>query len=104
MDSLIELWKKKGKILEGIKNSIFINDHVEEIADKRNAICQVCPDIDTTGHKCYVPGTQPCCGVCGCSLKLLQRSLSSECENGKWKAVLSEEEADELNNHLYKED
>jgi hypothetical protein len=47
-----------------------------------------------------MPGTQPCCGICGCSLAFLQRSLSSSCEAGKWKAVLTEEEDDLLNDHL----
>jgi len=102
MESFLEIWKKKEKILEGIKNSIFRKEHVEEVADQRNQICQVCPDIDTTGDKCFMPGTQPCCGVCGCSLKLLQRSLSSSCEKGHWKAVLSEEEEEKLIDNLNK--
>jgi hypothetical protein len=98
--TLLEVWKQKGKILEGIKNSVFKQEHVEEIATKRNAICQSCDLIDKTGDKCFMPGTQPCCGVCGCSLQFLQRSLSSKCEAGKWDAILTDEENDELNNHL----
>lgn len=51
-----------------------------------------------------VPGTQPCCnqdkGGCGCSLKLKTRSLSSECPTGKWKAEITEEEEDQLNQKL----
>jgi len=101
--SLIEVWKHKGKILEGIKNSVFKNEHVEEIAHRRDTICQSCTLIDREGSKCVMPGTQPCCGVCGCSLRLLQRSLSSSCEAGKWAAVLSEDEADALENHLNEE-
>ena len=98
--TFLEVWKKKGKILEGIKNSIFKTEHVEEIAEKRNQICQNCDDIDRGGDKCFAPGTQPCCGVCGCSLQFLQRSLSSECEAGKWKAVLTEKEEQKLNKKL----
>ena len=98
--TFLEVWKKKGKILEGIKNSVFKNEHVEEIATQRDKICQSCNDIDRTGSKCFAPGTQPCCGICGCSLKFLQRSLASECEAGHWKAVLTQEEADELENKL----
>ncbi len=100
MDGLIQIWKKKGKILEGIKNSIFKNEHVEEIAASRDEICQKCEFIDRSGDKCAVPGTQPCCGSCGCSLQFLQRSLSSSCEEGKWKAVLSENEEEALNKKL----
>lgn len=101
--SLIEIWKEKGKILEGIKNSIFKKENVEEIANYRNSICVSCEHIDIEGSKCFAPGTQPCCGVCGCSLKFLQRSLSSKCEAGKWDAVLTEDEADALDNNLNSE-
>jgi hypothetical protein len=100
METILEVWKKKGKILEGIKNSFFKKKHVEEVAAARNAICQACPNIDRSGDKCFAPGTQPCCGICGCSLQFLQRSLSSKCEADKWQAVLTEEEADELQNKL----
>ena len=102
MKGLIEIWKKKGKILEGIKNSIFKNEHVEEIAAARNEICQKCEFIDRSGDKCAVPGTQPCCGSCGCSLQFLQRSLSSFCHEDKWDAVLSEKEEKALNKKLKK--
>lgn len=102
--SLLEVWKHRGQILEGIKNSVFKNEHVEEIALKRDEICQACPMIDREGSKCVMPGTQPCCGVCGCSLQFLQRSLSSKCEMDKWSAVLSEEEADKLYEHLNPEE
>jgi hypothetical protein len=39
-----------------------------------------------------VPGTQPCCSKCGCSLSLKLRSLSSECPVGKWDAYFTEEQ------------
>ena len=98
--NLLEIWKDKGKILEGIKNSVFKKEHVEEIAAQRDAICQSCDLIDRTGDKCFMPGTQPCCGVCGCSLQFLQRSMSSKCEAGKWNAVLTDEEDNELTDYL----
>lgn len=98
--TFLEIWKDKGKIFEGIKNSVFKNEHVEEIAAQRNSICQLCENIDIQGTECVMPGTQPCCGVCGCSLQFLQRSLSSKCEAGKWDAILTDEESDELDNYL----
>jgi hypothetical protein len=101
--SLIKLWKNKGKILEGLKNKMFKQEHVEEIYNERMNICKKCPHLDVKGDKCYVAGTQPCCGVCGCSLGLKLRSLSSECDEGKWKAILTEEEDDELQAQLEKE-
>lgn len=96
MKSLIQAWKNRNKILEGIKNSVFKTEHVEEVAAERMNICNSCPEIDNEGSKCMVPGTQPCCGVCGCKLAFKIRSLSSACDLGKWDAVMSQEEEDEL--------
>jgi hypothetical protein len=53
-------------------------------------ICNLCPKIDKIGFNCGVPGTQPCCSECGCSLSLKLRSLESSCPdpNGsKWGAA-----------------
>lgn len=97
--SLIKIWKNKGQIYEGIKNRIFKQEHIEEIAKDRMDICKSCPHLDTQGDKCEVPGTKPCCGLCGCSLGLKTRSLSSNCadeENRRWDAVLSDDESDRL--------
>ena len=98
--SIIKVWKNKGKILEGIKNRIFKQEHIEEIFEERLAICKECIHYDTEGTKCYMTGTQPCCGECGCSLALKLRALSSECGLAKWDAVLNEEEEDKLNKHF----
>jgi hypothetical protein len=98
--NLLKIWKNKGKILEGIKNNIFKSEHVEEIANERFEYCKKCPDVDTKGDKCEIPGTQPCCGKCGCSLQIALRSLSYECPVKKWGPVLSEEEEDALEEYL----
>ena len=87
-----EIWKNRKKILEGIKNSIFQNEAVEKIAAERDKICKQCDHIDKQGDLCSIPGTGPCCGVCGCSLKILQRSLTSSCENFHWDKVLTDKE------------
>jgi hypothetical protein len=71
---------------------VFKQEHVEEIAFFRNEICRFCEYVDPVGNKCAVPGTQPCCSECGCSLKFKVRSLSSECPKGFWKAEVTEEE------------
>jgi hypothetical protein len=98
--SLIKLWKEKGKILEGVKNSIFKQEHIEEIAASRMAICKACPLIDNEGTKCYMAGTQPCCGDCGCKLSFKTRSISSSCPKGKWDAIASEEEEEAIINSI----
>lgn len=73
-----------GKINEiwgGIRNALFTDPKVEEIAEKRNAICDTCEskvvDSDSEAfNRCY---------ECGCMLVLKTRSLDSECPLGKWK-------------------
>jgi hypothetical protein len=102
--NIIKIWKNKGAILEGITNSIFKKEDVEEIAQHRMQICNECDLLDVQGEGCMVPGTQPCCnenkGGCGCSLSLKTRALSSDCPLGKWEAILTEEEEDKLNEKL----
>jgi hypothetical protein len=102
--NIIKIWKNKGQILEGITNSIFKKEDVEEIAQYRMQICNNCDLLDEEGEGCMVLGTQPCCnekkGGCGCSLSLKTRALSSECPLGKWEAELTEEEEDKLNQKL----
>lgn len=98
-----QIWKNKKHILEGIKNNIFKKEHVEKIAAERMKICLTCPNIDKSGATCLVPGTQPCCGMCGCSLAFKLRDLSSSCGNEEfplWKAILSDEENEEMKKKL----
>ena len=100
MRDVIKIWKEKGKILEGIKNNIFRNADVEHIAAERMSICDTCPFIDRTGKSCVVPGTKPCCGLCGCSLGLKTRALSASCDDNRWQAIVTPEEQEEIDRHL----
>lgn len=102
-DNIIRIWKAKGQILEGVTNSIFKSEDVEQIAAERMSICESCNLYTATGEGCMVPGTSPCCnmnkGGCGCNLKLKTRSLSSSCphpDGPKWNAELTQEEEDAL--------
>jgi hypothetical protein len=97
---LIRAWKNKGAILEGLKNNVFKKQHVEDVYNHRLQICNGCESIDKTGDNCAMPGTQPCCGECGCSLAIKLRSLSAECDLKKWRAEVSEEEEDAINAYL----
>jgi len=103
-ENIIKIWKSKGQILEGITNSIFKKEDVEEVAAERMIICSQCDLYTEDDAGCMVAGTTPCCnqlkGGCGCSLKFKIRSLSSDCPLGKWKAVLTQEEEDKLNQKL----
>jgi len=104
MKNVIKIWKSKGQILEGIKNNIFKNEHVEEIAADRWKICKGCSFVDLPGDNCLVPGTGPCCSSCGCSMGLKLRALGSECPEGKWESILSHEEYYLLNKKLQDDD
>jgi len=90
--------------MEGIKNSIFKKEDVELIAQHRMQICKDCALYDVQGDGCMVPGTQPCCNInmggCGCSLTLKTRSLSSDCPMNHWKAEMTQQEEDLLNEKL----
>lgn len=92
---LIRVWKERNKILEGVKNTVFKSEHVEEVFEHRKAICESCPFFQQRGDKnCIAPGTHPCCPQCGCSLKFKLRSLSSSCPEGYWDALLTQQEED----------
>lgn len=95
-----KIWKNKWLILEGMFNYYFTRKKIEKIASYRNDICSTCPLIDLKGDSCEMPGTQPCCSDCGCSLKYKTYSMSSACPQGRWFAVMSEEEEDDLNAKL----
>ena len=101
-----KIWKNRKQIAEGIKNNIFKQDHIEALAEERMDICNKCPHLDREGTKCEVPGTQPCCGICGCSLALKTRALSSSCpdDKPKWNAVVTEEQEDQINYQIFKSD
>ena len=99
MKSLIKIWKNRKQIAEGIKNNIFKQEHIEALAAQRLKICKECSFFDTIGTNCEVPGTQPCCSICGCSMAFKSRSLSSACPHNKpkWLAVTTQDEEDEIN-------
>lgn len=92
MKKVLEIWNHRDRILEGIKNSVFKKSHIEEIAKARMEICNSCENIDRNGDKCVMPGTQPCCGLCGCKLAWKTRALSEGCDIHKWKALVSYED------------
>jgi len=92
----LKIWKNRKLIAEGIANSIFKKDSVEEIAEARMGICKTCPNIDMIGDSCELPGTQPCCSLCGCTLKLKTRSLAAACDDNRWDAILTPDEQEEV--------
>lgn len=102
--NVLQIWKNKGNILEGITNSIFKREDIEDIAQQRMQICTKCELYTVQDEGCMIPKTGPCCnekmGGCGCSLTFKTRSLSSDCPWNKWKAILTQAEEDLLNEKL----
>jgi len=94
--TLKSIWENRKKILEGVRNTILRDELVEDVARMRREICDKCEYLDKKGKQCAMKGTQPCCGDCGCSLTFKTRSLSSDCPQGKWEALITEEEEDKL--------
>lgn len=97
LKSFIQAFKNIGKITEGVSNTVFKKQNVEVIAKMRMDICNNCELIDNEGSECLAANTQPCCSACGCSLKFKTRSLSSECPQGHWDALMTEEQEEKLN-------
>ncbi len=100
LNKFLGAFKNPLQIAEGIINKAFKKEHVEAEAALRWSICKQCEYLDTKGNECLVPATQPCCSECGCSLSLKTRSLSSDCPKGKWIALISEEQENELNKQI----
>lgn len=99
MGTLGKIWKARKQILEGAFNLVKKDEFVETVAEYRMNICKGCKYYD---GDCAVPGTGPCCGACGCSLKVKTRSLATICgkiekkEEPLWFPVLSSQQEDEL--------
>ena len=93
--SIIELWKKKDRIFEGIQNSIFKRRDVEAIAEKRLQTCRLnaCGHHDPNGQStaAVMKGVESCAS-CGCKLAWKTRALSDGCPQGLWTPVLTDTE------------
>jgi nucleoid DNA-binding protein len=90
-------------IMEGIWNSVFVKQTVEEIAKQRTVICKGC-SLNSDHQKKYnnYKTLRPDfhCTDCGCDLHLKTRALSQSCPKGKWLAQITQEQEYELNKKL----
>lgn len=92
---------KISHILEGIKNTIFVQEEVEKIANQRNEICNTCSKNSANSEKeffdagKYHSTVRPDvhCTVCACNLHAKVRSLHTNCPIDKWASVATKEEA-----------
>ena len=92
-------------IIEGIGNAVFIKKEVENIANKRAAICNTCehysPNVKRRGG--VFDRKDKFCTDCGCNIYLKTRALSASCplgstdsnfpnETPKWTSVIDNTE------------
>lgn len=89
-------------IIEGIKNSIFVKDEVEKIAESRFDICRICDknSLNAETDREFNPGPYYSkirpdmhCTVCACNLHAKVRSLHTACPINKWTEVATKEES-----------
>ena len=89
-----------GQIYEGWKNKLLPDaDMVEQIdlvGAERMAICEECPN-HSKNHKTVRPDAH--CVSCGCTLSAKTKCLSCDCPIFKWKAVLTDEQQDLIEEH-----
>jgi hypothetical protein len=98
----LAVFKNADQIVEGIKNNIFKQEHIEAVATDRFQVCIKCSLFDASGDNCLAPGTQPCCSDCGCSLAFKVRSLSTSCPKGFWDSLMTEELEEKVNQQIKK--
>lgn len=87
-------------ILEGVKNSVFIQEEVERVAAERIAICRACPfnsEVARANGASILRKDEHCLN-CGCNLHLKTRALSAQCplDPPKWASLATNEEQAEL--------
>ena len=87
MTKIRKIIKNRRNIITGIKNWLIRKNYTEQLYKERMAICAKCPHLSKTDEGCMMPKTQPCCSLCGCSLKLKLRDPASACDISKWKAI-----------------
>lgn len=74
-----------GKLLEGIKNAVFIKEEVEKVAAERIALCKGCehysPNVIAAGGGPFAR-KDAFCVDCGCNMYLKTRAMSAFCPLG----------------------
>lgn len=58
MGKLMEIFKNRNLIWEGMKNNLFKREHIEEVYHERLEICKTCKLFDLSGEGCTIPGTR----------------------------------------------
>lgn len=98
------------EIIEGWRNLVIppveLREVIEEIANERQAICNVCPFQSENArakgeYKSFRMDLH--CTKCGCPLAAKTRSLSSACPLGFWTALTDDETRYQIEQKAYNE-
>lgn len=81
------------EILDGIKNSVFVKESVENIAAERYNICKSCPQNSKNSDNTYLRPDE-FCTECECNLYLKVRSMHTKCPMDKWPSLATEDESE----------
>jgi len=91
-------------IWEGWRNHLFpparLRKAILRISKERMAICRTGP-CELHSDRFITLRPDEHCTECGCPLKAKSKCLSCSCGIGKWKAVLTEEQEEEINIKRY---
>lgn len=116
-DKLQSIWDNRdkirdnaGQIAEGWYNRwISHNEEIKAEAQRRMDICKGCEYYNKEGDKeIVVVKGQPACLLCGCNIGYLTAAMSATCSATKiglparWEAIMTEEQAKEVNAIEYK--
>ncbi|MFN9112424.1 MAG: hypothetical protein ACK5XN_20340 [Bacteroidota bacterium] len=87
------------QIIEGWSNHLLPRKElelvIEQTSQERMEICNNCEHISTK-HKTLRPDVH--CTNCGCTLSAKTKCLSCNCPLNKWKAVISQEQQNIIDN------
>lgn len=98
---------KLSEIYEGWRNRLIppadMKDKIEAVSASRMEICQECRFYSENrkrkeGYKSRRPDLH--CTHCGCTLSAKTRCLSCSCPVNHWKALMTDDQYDEIRNEL----
>lgn len=89
--------KLLSQIYEGWRNNLLPPSELKELivstSESRLDVCGKCPH-HSKNHKTIRPDEH--CTYCGCTLAAKTKCLSCRCPIGKWEALVTEEQEDEM--------
>jgi ribosomal protein L37E len=76
-----------------------LKDVITQVSNERLAICNECPEHSYNKENYKSVRIDAHCTMCGCTLSAKTKSFSSACPLEKWKAVMTQEQEKEIQQH-----